>query len=201
MREKKFKILGKELIHSGFCHLEKFTLQNKLFSGAWSMPYTRELLIKPRVAAALPYDPVLDRVILIEQFRVGAFEDEDSPWLLEVVAGIMDRDSETSLEQLIRRELQEEAGVEARELLHICDYWVSPGASTEKVKLFCAKVDSTKAPAFCGISEENEDIKVHVLPREEAFVWLQNGKIKNSAAIIAIQWLALNWEKIIVKCE
>lgn len=196
MREKNFKILAKELIHSGFCHLEKFTLQNKLFSGAWSLPYTRELLLKPKVAAALPYDPVLDRVILIEQFRVGALDDEDSPWLLEVVAGIMDRASETSLEQLIRRELYEEAGVKAQELLHICDYWVSPGASTEKVKLFCAKVDSTKAPAFCGISEENEDIKVHVLSREEVFVWLQKGKIKNSAAIIAVQWLALNWQKL-----
>lgn len=190
------KLLKKELIRPGFCHLEKYTLQTRLFSGEWSALFERELLIKPKVAAALPYDPVLDKVVLIEQFRVGSLEDDESPWLFEVVAGIMDRAHETSFDELIVRELKEEAGLDALKLVDICEYWVTPGSSTERVKLFCAKVDSTQAPEFCGIPEEHEDIKVHVMSSAEAFAALDAGKIKNSAAIIAVQWLQLHKDRI-----
>jgi len=186
------KIIKRELLHNGFCHLERHTLQNKRFDGAWTSPYTRELIIKPRVAAALPYDPILDKVVLIEQFRVGAYGQNDTPWLLEVVAGIMDKENETSLEDLIYREMREEACLDIQSLLVICDYLATPGCSTEKVKLFCAKVDATDVPEFCGLAAEQEDIRTHVMPSEEAFALVRSGKINNAAAIIALQWLELN---------
>lgn len=189
------KILDKTLIHDGFCHIERYTMQHLKFSGEWTEPYTREFMIKPPVAAAIPYDPKLDKVVMVEQFRIGALGQINPPWLIEVVAGIMDQ-NEASLEQLIHREMREEACLAIEALWEICDYLVTPGCSTEKVKLFCAKVDSTKAPEFCGLAEEQEDIRIHVFSSKEAFNMVASGKINNAAAIIALQWLELNLAKI-----
>jgi ADP-ribose pyrophosphatase len=185
------KILKKEILHEGFCRIERYTLQNKMFDGTWTEPYTREFMAKSKAAVALPYDPVLDKVVLIEQFRVGALFQEKSPWLLELVAGIMDKENE-SFEDLIRRELLEEAGLEALELTPICDYLTSPGGTSENVRVFYAKVDATRAPKYCGLKEENEDIKIHVISSKEAFDLMHKGIIHNAAAIIALQWLYIN---------
>lgn len=192
--EQKIQIFKKELIHDGFCHLVRYTMQHRKFSGEWTGIYTREFLLKPRVAAALPYDPKEDKVVLIEQFRVGAMG-EISPWLIEIVAGIMDQ-NEASLEELLHREMQEEACLKIEALLPICDYLVTPGCSTEKVKLFCAKVDSTQAPEFCGVAAEHEDIRIQVVASKDAFAMVTTGKINNAASIIALQWLELNLDKV-----
>jgi ADP-ribose pyrophosphatase len=191
MSEKDIEIKDRKLIHEGFCRLIRYHMRHQCFSGHWSNWYTREFMIKPPVAAALPYDPKRDKVVLIEQFRVGAFKNNATPWLIEIVAGLMDANSENH-EELIRREMREETCLEIEELLLICDYLVTPGCSSEKVKLFCAKVDSSKAPEFCGLRNENEDIKIHVISTKEAFAAVRLGQINNAAAIIALQWLEIN---------
>lgn len=196
MTEKDVKIKHKTLVHEGFCPIELYEMQHRLFNGKWTPIYTRELMIKPNVAAALPYDPKRNKVVLIEQFRVGALGKNITPWLIEIVAGIMDKSHNETHEELVRREMLEEAGLDIEALLPIYDYWVTPGHSAEKVKLFCAKVDSTKAPAFSGLLHEHEDIKVHVISTEEAFASVRSGQINNSAAIIALQWLELNLETV-----
>jgi len=195
MTNKDTKILKRELLHEGFCRIEKFTLQNKLFRGGWTSPYEREIMVKHKAAVALPYDPVLDKVVLIEQFRAGAlFQNEISPWLIELVAGIMDK--EESFISLIRREMLEEAGLEILELKQVYNYLASPGASTEEIVLFYAKVDSTKAPEFSGLSEENEDIRIHVVTSAEAFAAVNSGRINNASAMIGLLWLQLNLGKL-----
>lgn len=178
----------------GFYRVEKYRLRHRRFAGDWSVPFQRELIIRHRVAAALPYDPKLDQVVLIEQFRIGALADQNSPWLLEMVAGIMTHPE--SLETLIEHEMQEEAGLSIQALMPICDYWVSPGGSSEKVALFCAKVDASKAGGIHGLADENEDIKVHVFAPETAFAGVRSGRINNAATIIALQWLELNLDKV-----
>jgi len=196
MTEADVKIKHKTLVHDGFCHLERYEMQHQRFSGEWMPVYTRELLIKPSVAAALPYDPRCNKIVLIEQFRVGALGKNATPWLIEIVAGIMDQAHEENHEELIRREMREEACLDIEALLPISDYLSTPGCSTEKVKLFCAKVDSTKAPEFCGLAAEHEDIKIHVLEAQEAFAAVRSGQINNATAIIALQWLELNLESV-----
>ena len=183
------KINYQELLLSGFCHIERYHMQHKFFDGTWSQEYTRDLMIKPAVAAALAYDPQRNNVVLLEQFRIGALEHNPNPWLIEVVAGIMDK--QESHEELIKREMLEETGLTIAQLIPIYDYLVTPGCSTEKVKLFCAHVDSSKAQEFCGLKEEHEDIRVHVVAAEAAFAAVHHGQINNSAAIIALQWLEL----------
>lgn len=193
------EIMEKKVLHDGFCHIEKFTMHHRRFDGNWTPSYTRELMIKPRVAAALPYDPITNQVVLIEQFRVGALGLTKTPWLIEIVAGIMDQKEHETHEQLIRREMREEACLEILELMPICEYLVTPGCSTEFVKLFCARVDATKAPEFCGLAQEHEDIKIHVISAEESFALVRSGQVNNALGIISLQWLELNLQSLRAK--
>lgn len=190
------KIIHRQTLFSGFSRVEKYSLQHRTFAGSWTEEYQREVVVRLDAAAALPYDPRVDKVILIEQFRAGALlsHQVSSPWLVEIVAGVMDKTGEKSesAEELIRREIKEEAGVEVEALLPVFAYFSSPGASSEMIKLFCAKVNAFAAPAFCGLPEEHEDIRVHVVPCAEAFAAVRSGRINNAMAIIALQWLEMN---------
>ena len=197
------KIIDKEVLHEGFCRVERYTLTQKRFDGGWSQPFTREFIAKPVAVGALPYDPRTNQVVLIEQFRIGALKNSITPWLIEIVAGIKDQEHEESDEEIVRREMREEVGLEAEALISIHNYFTTPGCSTEKVKLFCAKVDATQAPQFCGLKEEHEDIKVHIVSTAEAFAAVRSGQINNGFTIVALQWLELNlrevnklWQKV-----
>ena len=142
----------------------------------------------------LLYDPNLDKIVMVRQFRAGALEDADSPWMLELIAGLVDKDE--SLEDVAIRESIEESDCIPTEIIRICDYYNSPGASNEKVTLFCGRVDASTAGGIHGLAEEHEDIEVVVLPLEEAVGAVNQGIINNAMSIIAIQWLEINRNKL-----
>ncbi|EKD45815.1 MAG: hypothetical protein ACD_69C00125G0004 [uncultured bacterium] len=196
MSTKDVKIKSKTLLHDGFCKVNLYEIQQKCFDDSWSSIYTRECIIKACAVGALPYDPILDKVVLIEQFRIGALERKVTPWLIEIVAGIADQKHAESDEDLVKREMKEETDLEVEKLLPIYDYFTTPGCLTERLKLFCAKVDSSKAPQFCGLKQEHEDIKIHVVSTQDAFAAVRCGQINNGLAIIALQWLELNLENV-----
>lgn len=189
MNNTDIKILEKKTLYQGYAKVESYKLKHRLFAGGWSKPFERELLVRYDAVAALLYDPKLDKVVLIEQFRVGALRDKNSPWLLELVAGVIDK--EKSIEEMVHLEVKEEAGLDIMDLIHIHDFWSSPGASTEYISLYCAIVDSTKADGIHGLDEENEDIMVHVMDTKDAFAAVKSGRINNAITIIALQWLEL----------
>lgn len=191
MNKSDIEILEKELCYQGFFRMERYTLRHRLFNGAWSKPIIRELMERGHAAAVLPYDPASDQVVLIEQFRIGAVSAPVGSWLLEIVAGIIELDE--SAEQVVRREAVEEAGCTILELIPLYDYLVSPGGTSERIALYCGRVDASHSVGgFYGIEDEGEDIKVHVMPFVEALSLLNTGKIAAASAIIALQWLALN---------
>ena len=171
--------------------MDRITFQFKLFDGNWSQPLTREFFQRLDSVAVLLYDPNKDCVVLLEQFRVGAIHDERSPWLFEMVAGLIDQD-ETPSEVAIR-EAKEEANCELKQVVPIASFYLSPGAMNEKTHLFFAKVDSTQLGGVFGLSEEQEDIKAHVVSREVAYQAIIEGKIDNAISIIALQWLQLHY--------
>ena len=142
----------------------------------------------------LPYDPVRQQVVLIEQFRIGALKDEKSPWLLEIIAGVLEP-HETN-EALVHREAKEEAGITVSDLIPIAHYWVSPGGCTERVALFCGRVDARGASGIHGLQGESENTLVHVVDIHEAFGMVRSGMINNAVSIIGVQWLELNYQKI-----
>jgi ADP-ribose pyrophosphatase len=195
MTDPRVEILEKTVCYDGFFRLERYRLRHRLFSGAWSRVLTRELFERGHAAAVLPYDPVLDMVVLVEQFRIGALEAPGDPWLLEIVAGVIDHPGETP-EDVARREAVEEANCQLQEVIHICDYFVSPGGTSERISLFCGKVDASGAGGLCGLAVEEEDIRVIVLPFVEAIEQLHAGKINSAAPIIALQWLQLNHDQL-----
>lgn len=188
--KKDIEIIDELELYNGFTSLKEFHLKHRLFSGGWSATIRRELVLRGAAAGLLPYDPDRDEVVLIEQFRIGAMEDQNGPWILELIAGILEEGED--IKGLARREAEEEAGLQVAELHDICEYFVSPGASNEKITLFCCKVDSSKAGGIHGLQEEGEDIRVKVLAFEDAMDGIRSGLINNAASIIALQWLAMN---------
>lgn len=191
-----FEVLDKTIGYSGFFRMEKYRLRHELFSGGWSPEITRECLERGHAVAVLPYDPERDRIVLLEQFRVGALDFPGGPWLLEIVAGIMDEPDETP-EDVARRETVEEAGCELLDLIPICRYLVSPGGASESITLFCGRVNATQVGGIRGIVDEHEDIRLHVVSRAEALDLLHAGRINSAAPIIALQWLELNHAKLL----
>ncbi len=188
------EILEKTVCFEGFFRIERYRLRHRLFSGDWSHPLVRELFERGHAAAVLPYDPIRDEVVLIEQFRVGALNTPGGPWLMEIVAGIIEADETT--EDVVKRESIEEANCIITDLIPLYNFLVSPGGATESVALFCGRVDTTHAGGVHGASEEGEDIKVHVVAVDTALALLQAGKINSVSAIIALQWLALNRDHV-----
>lgn len=186
------KVLKKERLYKGFFKCNKYTLKHKVFAGGWGPELELEFFERGHAAALLPYDAKNDRVVLLEQFRFGAMEAKGSPWLLELVAGMIE-EGEVS-EEVAKREALEEAGLVIDTCQFITSYLVSPGGTTEQIDLYAANVDSTLAKGLHGLEEEGEDIRVHVVPRETAYQWVIDGRINNAATIIGLQWLELNWQ-------
>lgn len=184
------EIISKQRVYDGYCPIDEYRFRFRSFRGGFSNIVKRELILRPKVAAVLLYDPKKDKVVMIEQIRVGAFQYKDSPWILEIVAGIVDP-GETMIEAA-HREANEEAGLKINKLIHVCDYLVSPGISDEETHIFCGFVDAVEGLSFHGLIDDGEDIKVHVLTSKEVFLLLKQGNITSASAVIAVQWLELN---------
>lgn len=195
------QIINKETVYKGHFELQKITFRHKLFSGEMSDNVVRELLLKGEASALIAYDPKLDNVVLIEQVRIGAYDpaQKKSPWLLELVAGMVDKGNETPAEVAIR-EAQEEAGLDVSDVQHALSVWDSPGGQLERLHVFLGLVDSSKIKSgeIYGLLEEHEDIRVHVVSRQQAYLWVEDGTIDNVIAVIGLQWLQLNYQKFSV---
>lgn len=181
------KILHRKIVYHGRFQLEQLRLQYRLFKGGWSQPQLREVFERGEAVGVLLFDTQNNQLVLIEQFRVGLAMKAEIPWLIEIVAGVIGKDE--SLEQVALRETLEETGLTVTNLLPICQYWVSPGGSSERIYLFCGQVNSKLAQGIHGLFEEGEDIRLHVLGLQEAYNLLDEGKINNGSTIIALQWL------------
>ncbi len=189
------EILQRELCYQGFYRLDRLQLRHRQFAGDMGAPISRELFVRHDAVCVLPYDPQLDNVVLIEQFRIGALgkggnDKGNNPWLLELVAGLIDKDEQP--EEVARREAVEEAGLTLGALWPVSTYYPSPGGSDELVHLFVGRCDSRNAGGVHGLAEEGEDIKVHVWSLADALQAVKDGRINNAASIMALQWLALN---------
>ncbi len=184
------EVLQRETCFKGFYRLDRLHLRHRQFAGGMGPTLSRELFVRHDAVCVLPYDPQRDSVVLLEQFRVGAMEKTDNPWLLELVAGLIDKDEQP--EEVAHREAAEEADLELSALWPITQYYPSPGGSNERVYLYLARCDSEGAGGVHGLAEEGEDIRVHVWPLEDALQAVKDGRINNAASIIALQWLALN---------
>ncbi len=196
------ELLAQETVAKRYFETTEYRLRHRLHAGGWSDEMVREVFQRGAVCAVLPYDPVRDCLVLIEQFRVAAYVASvtepilagSSPWLMEIVAGVVEK-GEPPMDVAVR-ELKEEANCEALDIFHVMDWHASPGAVNEPLSLYCARVDSKDAHGVHGLDHEHEDIRVFTVDAATALEWLESGTLNNATLIIALQWFILNHDKL-----
>jgi len=189
------RVLERKECHRRFLRVDLLTLEHRLHAGGWLGPLERELLVKQPAVGVLLFDPARDEIVLVRQFRIGVLNEKESPWLLEIVAGMVDKDE--TLPEVAVRESEEESALTPSNLEEICTYYCSPGTTNEKITLYCGQVDASDAGGVYGLDEEHEDIEVVVLPYDEAVASVKSGQIDNAMTIVALQWLMLNKEELL----
>ena len=188
------EIIAREKLYRGFFSLDLYRFRHRLFNGEMSGEVRREIFERGHASVLLPFDPVRDEVVLIEQIRIAAYDTSETPWLLELVAGMIEPGE--SVEDVARREAMEEAGLTVGRTKPVLNYLASPGGTSERLSILVGEVDATQAEGIHGLVEENEDIRVHVVSREQAYQWVEEGKIDNAASVIALQWLQLHYQEL-----
>lgn len=185
------KVLNRHTKFKGFATVEQVELQHRLFQDrSFSQPISREVILRPEAAGVLLYDSKQQRFALIEQFRIGALNDRDSAWQLEIVAGLID-EGETAQTTVVR-EAFEEAGVNISNPQHIFSFYPSAGACNELFHLYAADTELSHTNQIFGVVGEAENIKVHVLKYSQLDDLLSTPNLlKNSPVIMALQWLKL----------
>lgn len=189
----KWTLINRKSLFSGFFKVDQCRVRHDLFNGG-EIEIQRELFHRGDAVAVLLYDPARDRLVMVEQFRIGALDDEQGPWLLEIVAGIVEEGE--SPKDVARRECREEAGLDVHAFETIHTFYSSPGGCSEKIFLLCGLVNSDHAEGIHGLADEGEDIKVSVFEYHEVMDLLGADQISSAIPIIALQWLQINRERL-----
>jgi ADP-ribose pyrophosphatase len=188
-RHPDLRIVAHEVAFRRHLRLDVFRFQNRLYSGEWSGERVHDVVRRGAAVAVLLYDPDREAVVLVEQFRLPPLLAGYSPWVVEVVAGLVDHADESE-EEVGRRETIEEAGIQpVGELIPIQRYVPMPGSSDETVMLFCGRVDASGASGVHGLADEHEDIRVVVKPMAELEAMLDAGQIETGHTLICLYWL------------
>jgi ADP-ribose pyrophosphatase len=187
-----------ETKYHGFFKMNEYHLTHKLFSGVQSDSFTREIFERGDAVVVMLYDTKKDMLLLLEQFRPGVLRTTQTPWMLEFVAGMFN-ENENPIDVAIR-ETKEEANIDlaAESIKPIIKYFSSPGGTSECIYLYWATFDSSKVSSgsIYGLPNENEDIMLHLVSRNDALALLTEGKISNAATVIGLQWLAMNYQNL-----
>ena len=196
------ELFYKETPFSGYFSVDRYHLRHRQFAGGMGPRFSREVFERGHAACVLMYDPGIDTLVFIEQFRPGAlaasaspwYDETQSPWLIEIVAGIIEEGEDPA--EVVRREAMEEAGCKVLDLEFISHYLVTPGGSSESMFAFCGKVDASAVGGFHGLADEGEDIRVFTMSPEEAFEAVASGRIQNSMTMIPVLWFRSNRENL-----
>ena len=181
-------------VWAGRTALDLVRFRHRRFDGTMSFTRTWELWRRGNAAALLPYDPVADSVVLIEQFRLPALAAGLDPIVVEIPAGFCDGDE--TPEQAIRRESQEEAGLMADRLVRVGKFILSAGGADETCTLFAGRVTAPTVVHAGGLAAENEDIRTRVWAADDAIDAALAGKFPNSVTTIALLWFAARRDRL-----
>lgn len=179
---------GRERVWDGFLKVDRVSVRHEKFDGAMSATLSREVLERGDSVGVLLHDPLLDVVVLVEQFRMPA-HDRGSGWLLETVAGMFK--PEESPEDTARRETREETGLEIARLQHVCTMFPSPGGMSERILCYYAEVDAAGVEdgRLAGNASEGEDIAIRVMTRGDFLDNVQSGVILDGKTLLLGYWL------------
>lgn len=183
------EVFARRTPYAHFFAVEEYDLSFRRFDGSMSPIINRAAFISGDAVTVLPYDPVRDRVLLIEQFRAGPFSRGDAqPWQLEAIAGRID--PEETPEAAARREAVEEAGLTLGALLPVAGYYPTPGAKSEFLYSFVAVADLPDDSAgVYGVEGEAEDILGHLISFDALMALVASGEVANAPLILTAFWL------------
>lgn len=182
-----------ETVWNGRFALQRIKFRNRRFDGSMSGLRTWELWRRGRAAALLPYDPVADAVVLIDQFRLPALAAHMDPVMVEVPAGLCDAGEDPA--DTVVREAEEEMGLRPGRVHRIGDFLLSPGGMDERVFLYAGEIavpphDADGIAGMAGLDAEQEDIRIRVWPADKAIAAALSGKFPNVITALALFWLA-----------
>ncbi|MBI3453601.1 MAG: ADP-ribose diphosphatase [Rhodospirillales bacterium] len=198
MNDPAVRIVSKTALFRGFASLWSVHFTHRTHDGGWSAELEREVFKRANSAAVLPYDPVRDEIVLLEQFRPGAHLAGRGGFTLEPPAGLFAAGAGDAT-ALARAEAREEAGCELSAFEPVCTFLVSPSCMTETVFVYCGRADTRHIGGVHGRRDEGEDIKVHVMPFARARAELDAGRFEVGLTIICLQWLVIHRDRLRAK--
>jgi len=180
----------------GFFALNQVDLKYPFFDNSTSGLKSRTILMGSEASLILPYDPILDKVLLVEQFRIGPFcRGDKAPWVYEPVAGMIEFGEKP--EDAAKREVFEEAGIQVTNLVKINSGYPNPGEATTYFYNYIGIVDlSDYSPGIYGVRDEGEDIRTHVIDFKKVLSWSISNKLRVLPLTTMVLWLALNKLKL-----
>jgi nudix-type nucleoside diphosphatase (YffH/AdpP family) len=186
--QKRIEIIQqKELCQNNFLRVDEVHLRYELYNGGMSDELIRYNVDRGNGVAIVLYDPAADSVLLVEQFRLAA-QEQDAGWILELPAGIVRADEDPA--DAIRREVEEEVGYRLSNLKPISTFYVSPGISNERIFLFYSEIKAEeRVSAGGGLPAEAEDIKIFNVTFAEIKDKIIAGKVVDAKTLIGLQWL------------
>ena len=188
------KILESETLFESWFKLLRLKLQYQRFDGEWSEPHDHVAMFGSAGTSMLLYDPELDNVVMIEEFRAGrAFMDE--PFILGLPGGGLEPEEDP--QEGVIREAVEEAGIKPYAIRHLITYHPVAAFSDNLNHTYLGLVRSENAKGVYGLDNENENIRVRVLPFDDAVAMISEGKIINGSAMTALLYFALHKESIL----
>jgi len=175
--------------YAKFFAVDESDLCHPLYDGGMSRQVTRAAFNMADAVTVLPYDPVRDRVMLVEQFRFGPYARGDlHPYVLEPIAGRIDP-GETP-ERTARREAEEEARLALGPLHFVARFYPSPGATTEYLYSYVAEADLPDGvQTIAGSDAEDEDIRTHVITFARLLDLMESGEVDTAPLFATVLWL------------
>lgn len=191
-RKRRVEIFNKSHTDFKFFYIEEARLRYERYDGSMSAEIVRLNLQRGDAAAAVVHDPEADTVVMVEQFRYSTYE-KGPGWLLEIPAGVVEAQKDADPAATMRRELEEEIGYHVTDLRHLQTFYLSPGASSERIFLYYAAVSPKhKQSDGGGLLIENEDLRVLTLKTADVFERMQSGQIQDAKSLVGLQWLQMH---------
>ncbi len=188
MQDSAVTIVDEQLLSDNWYVLKNITFERTARDGSHQRQ-TREVYDRGNGATILLYNDTRRTVVLTRQFRLPAFMNGHSGYLIETAAGLLD---DASPEERIRLEAEEETGYRIGTVEPVFEAFMSPGSVTERLHFFTAPYEPRdRVGAGGGLADEGEDIEVLELGYDQAFAMVASGEIADGKTIMLLQHLQL----------